>query len=244
MPAPGLVEELTSTFQLDELRTSYGMTEAGGCMTLSPKGDKSCNNVGFPIPGTRMKIINPESSNILGPMQCGEVLFDTPYAALRYCGHPEATATITDEQGWIHTGDLGYYDHDGRLFLCGRLKTMILCQRRRVSPVTIEHCLIEHTAVQEVAVIGVPAPDGDEFPAAVVITKPGYSQDHQLADDLKRHVAERKPSCMHLHGGVYFADALPKNALGKARSASLRELLGKLRRMDSADETASGNVMY
>ncbi|KAL1428725.1 hypothetical protein MTO96_016940 [Rhipicephalus appendiculatus] len=103
---------------------------------------------------------------------------------------------------------------------------------------------MEHTAVEEVAVIGVPAPDGDEFPAAVVVTKPGYSHDHQLANDLKRHVAERNSSYMHLHGGVYFADALPKNSLGKARSASIRELLGTMRRMDSSDEPAPGDLMY
>ncbi|KAL1428730.1 hypothetical protein MTO96_016945 [Rhipicephalus appendiculatus] len=244
MPAPGLAEQLTSSFQLDELRNSYGMTEAGGCMTFPPKGEVSCSNVGFPLPGARMKIVGPESSKILGPMDCGEVLFDTPCAAIGYCGHLEDTVTITDEQGWIHTGDLGYYDHDGRLFLCGRLKTMIVCQRRKVSPVNIEHCLLEHTAPEEVAVIGVPAPDGDEFPAAVVVTKPGYSRDHQLADDLKRHVAERMPSYMHLHGGVYFADALPKNSLGKTRTASIRVLLGTLRRMDSCDEPPSVDVIY
>ncbi|KAL1428717.1 hypothetical protein MTO96_016932 [Rhipicephalus appendiculatus] len=165
MPPPGLAEQLASTFQLDELRNSYGMTEAGGCMAIPPKGEVSCNNVGFPIPGARMKIIDPDSGKLLGPMQCGEVLFDTPCAAIGYCDR-HLEDTITDEQGWIHTGDFGYYDHDGRLFLCGRLKTMMVCQRRKVSPVNIEHCLIEHTAVKEVAVIGVPAPDGDELPAA------------------------------------------------------------------------------
>ncbi|KAL1479062.1 hypothetical protein MTO96_052171 [Rhipicephalus appendiculatus] len=244
IPAPGLAEELTSTFQLDELRNSYGMTEAGGCMTIPPKGEVSCSTVGFPIPGARMKIIDPDSRKLLGPMECGEVLFDTPCSAIGYCGHLEATATVTDEQGWIHTGDLGYYDHDGRLFLCGRLKTMIVCQGRNVVPVNVEHCLMEHPAVEEVAVIGVPAPDGDEFPAAMVVPKPGQSQDHQLADDLMRHVAERNPYWMHLHGGVYFADALPKSTLGKARTASIRELLRTLRRIDSSDERAPGDLMY
>ncbi|XP_037268098.2 uncharacterized protein LOC119159443 [Rhipicephalus microplus] len=243
-PPPGLAEELINTFQLAELRNIYGMTEAGGCMTLPPKGELSCENVGFPIAGARMKIIDTESNKVLGPMQCGEVLFDTPCAAIRYCGHDEAEATITDEQGWIHTGDLGYYDHDGRLFLCGRLKTMMVCQRRKVSPVNIEHCLIEHPAVEEAAVVGVSAPDGDQFPAAVVVAKRGHNRDQQLADELKRHVAERNNSSMHLHGGVYFIDALPKNTLGKARSALILELVGMLRRMDSADETVCGDLIY
>ncbi|KAH8041792.1 hypothetical protein HPB51_017914 [Rhipicephalus microplus] len=141
-------------------------------------------------------------------------------------------------------GDLGYYDHDGRLFLCGRLKTMMVCQRRKVSPVNIEHCLIEHPAVEEAAVVGVSAPDGDQFPAAVVVAKRGHNRDQQLADELKRHVAERNNSSMHLHGGVYFIDALPKNTLGKARSALILELVGMLRRMDSADETVCGDLIY
>ncbi|KAL1418484.1 hypothetical protein MTO96_025868 [Rhipicephalus appendiculatus] len=152
--------------------------------------------------------------------------------------------TVTTFISGVIAGDLCYYDHDGRLFLCGRLKTMMVCQRRKVSPVDIEHCLTEHPAVEEVAVIGVAAPDGDQFPAAVVVTKHGYSHDQQLADELKRHVAERKTSSMHLHGGVYFADALPKNTLGKARAASIRELLGTLRRMDSADGTVCGDFIY
>ncbi|KAH6919653.1 hypothetical protein HPB50_029359 [Hyalomma asiaticum] len=124
------------------------------------------------------------------------------------------------------TGDLGYYDHYGRLFLCGRLKTMLVCQTRKVAPVEIEHCLLEHAAVEEVAVLGVPAPDGEEFPAAVVVTKRGRSQDQELANDLKSFVAERTPSSfMHLHGGVYFADALRKNTRGKSGSPHFESCL-------------------
>lgn len=177
-------------------------------------------------------------------MEHGEVLIDTPLAAIGYCGHLETTADFMDEQGWIHTGDVGYYDHDGRLFLCGRLKTTLVCQTRKVSPAEIEHCLMEHAAVEEVAVLGVPAPNGDEFPAAVVVTSNGHSQDQQLADELKRYVAERMASFMHLHGGVYFAEVLPRSPRGKVRATSLRELLGTLRRMDRADENATGDCIY
>ncbi|KAL1428722.1 hypothetical protein MTO96_016937 [Rhipicephalus appendiculatus] len=64
-PPPGLAEELTSTFQLDELRNAYGMSEAGGCMTLPPKGELSCSDVGFPIPGARMKVISLADNGVL-----------------------------------------------------------------------------------------------------------------------------------------------------------------------------------
>ncbi|KAH6939572.1 hypothetical protein HPB50_019545 [Hyalomma asiaticum] len=191
-----------------------------------------------------IEIIDEVSQEVLGPMQRGEVLVNTPYAAAWYCGCPAAATDIMDEQGWLHTGDLGYYDHYGRLFLCGRLKTMLVCQTRKVAPVEIEHCLLEHAAVEEVAVLGVPAPDGEEFPAAVVVTKRGRSQDQELANDLKSFVAERTPSFMHLHGGVYFADALRKNTRGKVWLTAFRELLGTLSRMDSVDENAPGECIY
>lgn len=241
---PALAEELASTFRLDELRSCYGMSEAGGFMTVPPKGEVSGTNAGFPIPGARMKIIDTVSSKVLGPMQCGEVLFDTPLVATGYCGRLEDATDFMDTEGWIHTGDLGYYDHDGRLFLCGRLKTMLVCQTRKVSPSEIEHCLMGHPAVEEVAVLGIPSPYDEEFPAALVVTKRGHSQDQRLADALKHYVADRMASFMHLHGGVYFAEALPRNTRGKVRATSLRELLGTLRRMDSTDESAAGDCIY
>ncbi|KAH7965308.1 hypothetical protein HPB49_006049 [Dermacentor silvarum] len=91
-------------------------------------------------------------------------------------------------------GDLGYYDNDGRLFLCGRLKTLLECQSRKFPPSDIEHCLMDHEAVEEVSVLGMPPEDIQQFPAAVVVTKSGFARDHQLAEDLKRYVAADQPS--------------------------------------------------
>ncbi|XP_049517385.1 uncharacterized protein LOC125943073 [Dermacentor silvarum] len=92
---------------------------------------------------------------------------------------------------------------------------------------------MDHEAVEEVSVLGMPPEDIQQFPAAVVVTKSGFARDHQLAEDLKRYVAGRLASFKHLHGGIYFADALPANTLGKYRITALRELLQTLRRMDS-----------
>nr|XP_037268097.1 luciferin 4-monooxygenase-like [Rhipicephalus microplus] len=241
---PELAKELASTFQLKDLRSWYGMNEAGGFLTVPPNGDVSGIDVGFPVPGVRMKIIDSISGKILGPMQRGEVHFYTPYAASGYSGHSQDTIDIMDEQGWIHTGDLGYYDHDGRLFLCGRLKEMMVCQSRKVNPAEIECCLMEHAAVEEVAVVGIPCPDGEEFPAAMVVTKHGYSQNQDLANDLKRYVAERTASFMHLRGGVYFTDALPKSTRGKDRANMLRERLATLPRLDNAEESEASECVY
>ncbi|KAH7964712.1 hypothetical protein HPB49_000904 [Dermacentor silvarum] len=140
------------------------------------------------------RVIDTDTGKILGPLECGEVIFYTPFAATGYFGDPEAADELIDEHGWIHTGDLGYYDNDGRLFLCGRLKTLLECQSRKFPPSDIEHCLMDHEAVEEVSVLGMPPEDIQQFPAAVVVTKSGFARDHQLAEDLKRYVAADQPS--------------------------------------------------
>lgn len=233
---PALAEELVNTFKLDELRSGYGMAEGGGCLTTPPSGEVSGTNQGFPFSSTKMKVIDVDTGKVLGPLQRGELLFNTPYAPTCYCGDTEVADDRTDEHGWIHSGDLGYYDHDGRLFVCGRLKTLLECQRRKFPPSDIEHCLMDHEAVEEVSVLGMPFAELQQFPAAVVVTKSGFTRDQQLAEDLKRYVAGRLASFKHLHGGIYFADALPRNTRGKVRSTALKEMLETLPRMDSKED--------
>ncbi|XP_049528850.1 luciferin 4-monooxygenase-like [Dermacentor silvarum] len=157
----------------------------------------------------------------------------------------ERTSSVGDQTTnvFIRRGDIGYYDHDGRLFVCGRLKTLLECQRRKFSPSDIEHCLMDHEAVEDVSVLAVPFEELDQFPAAVVVTKSGFTRDQQLAEDLKRYVAGKLASFKHLHGGIYFADALPRNTRGKIRSSALREMLQTLRRMDS-DEVSVEECKY
>ncbi|XP_077517153.1 uncharacterized protein LOC144127989 isoform X2 [Amblyomma americanum] len=232
---PALVEDLTRTFQLDELRSCYGMTEAGGFIAVPPKETTYGVTVGFPVSAIKIKIVDAVHGKALGPMECGEVLLNTPYAGSAPRADFDVTEDFTDGQVWLRTGDLGYYDQDGRLFLCGRLNAAFNSQTRKVVPSEIELCLLGHAAVKEVAVLGVPSADHDEAPAAVVVPKNGYSADQLLAEDLKVYVADRTASYKHLRGGVYFADALPESSLGKVRRAGLRDLLGTLRRMDGAE---------
>ncbi|XP_077552862.1 luciferin 4-monooxygenase-like [Haemaphysalis longicornis] len=232
---PALVRELRSTFQLVELRSVYGMSEVGGPLTFPPPGDVYGLDAGFPVLGTRMKIIDPVSGNVLGPMERGEVLFDTPYRSSGYIGNPEATAAFIDDKGWIHTADIGYYNNDGRLFLCGRLNVVINCFGRRVYPAEVEWHLLDHPAVEQVSVLGVSSPEFGEAPTAIVVLTHGYSPDELLAEELKAFVAERLPLFQQLHAGVYFADKLPINIMGKVRRSLLPDLLGTLRRMDCAE---------
>ncbi|KAH9384145.1 hypothetical protein HPB48_026138 [Haemaphysalis longicornis] len=84
--------------------------------------------------------------------------------------------------------DLGYYNQDGRLFLCGRLNVVINCFGRKVNPAEVESYLLEHPAVEQAAVLGVPFPEMGEAPAAIVVLTHGYSPDEQLAEELKEFV--------------------------------------------------------
>ncbi|XP_049528838.1 luciferin 4-monooxygenase [Dermacentor silvarum] len=95
---------VASFFNLEELRDGYGMTEVSGFLTITPAREIASGDVGFPVPGSRMKIVDVETGESLGPMQCGEILFHTPYLMHGYYKNVEATAERIDKDGWLHTG--------------------------------------------------------------------------------------------------------------------------------------------
>ncbi|KAL1457224.1 hypothetical protein MTO96_043574 [Rhipicephalus appendiculatus] len=106
-----------------------------------------------------------------------------------YYNNAEATRDFIDCEGWIHTGDLGYYDNDGRLFLAGRLKNTMFRMAKHINPAEIEHCLYAHWAISEVAVLPVPREDTEDDPAAIIVLKEGVAGDQMLAEEIKAFVA-------------------------------------------------------
>ncbi|KAL1472596.1 hypothetical protein MTO96_039224 [Rhipicephalus appendiculatus] len=129
--------------------------------------------------------------------------------------------------------DLGYYDNDGRLFLAGRLKNTMFRMSKHMNPAEIEHCLYAHSAISEVAVLPVPREDTDDDPAAIIVLKEGVAGDQKLAEEIKAFVAERLAPYKHLHGGVFFADCIPKTSFGKFKRRLLPDMLKSLKRMDN-----------
>ncbi|XP_049274631.1 uncharacterized protein LOC125759651 [Rhipicephalus sanguineus] len=189
---PGrIAAEVVSVFEPDELRDCYGMTEVSGFLAVPPKGELPQGNVGFPVCGTKMKVIDPHNKTVLGPMETGEVLFHSPYVMRGYYKNTEATRDFIDREGWIHTGDLGYYNNDGRLFLAGRLKNTMFRMSKHMNPAEMEHCLYAHWAISEVAVLPVPREDTDDDPAAIIVLKEGVAGDQKLAEEIKAFVAVR-----------------------------------------------------
>ncbi|KAH6939569.1 hypothetical protein HPB50_019542 [Hyalomma asiaticum] len=234
-----VAREVVAALQPDEMRNAYGTTETSGILTLPPRGERCYDNVGFPLPGTKVKIVDPQSGAVLGPMEEGEVLVHSPSTMKGYYKMDDETSAVLDAQGWFHTSDVGFYDVDGRLYLVDRVKFTLDCYGKKVSPCELEDCLMEHPDVAEAAVLGVPHADAGVVPAAIVVLRPRCEKrDEELAKHIKVHVAARLSPWKHLYGGVYFADAIPRTETGKIQRRDLPELLLSLPRIERPSATA------
>jgi acyl-CoA synthetase (AMP-forming)/AMP-acid ligase II len=137
-----------------------------------------------------------------------------------YWNRPEATAEAIDAEGWFRTGDAGFLDADGYLFIHDRVKDMIVSGGENVYPLEVEQALGAHDAVREVAVIGVDDAEFGQRLAAFVVPEPTA---HASADDLKRYVKERLAG-YKVPRDVTLLDELPRNAAGKVVKRELLEL--------------------
>ena len=191
---------------------SYGMTEAGPAYIVMPKDEvtRRIGSVGKPIPPMEIKIVDDDGNERHG-REVGELLTRLPGYQREYYKDADATATTWTSDGWLRSGDLGYLDEDGFLYLVGRKKDLIVRGGHNVYPTDIESVILEHPNVQEAAVVGVPHDVLGEDIAAFVVAKPGAAIG---ADELKEfcasHLADYKRP-RH----VTFVDSLPRNATGK-----------------------------
>jgi fatty-acyl-CoA synthase len=138
-----------------------------------------------------------------------------------YWNRPDATATAIDELGWFHSGDVGYLDEEGYLYICDRLKDMVISGGENVYPAEVESVLFEHPAIAEVAVIGLPDDTWGEAVTAVAALVP----DTDLTLEELRGFAEAKLARYKLPLRLHLVDALPRNPAGKVLKFQLRESL-------------------
>jgi 4-coumarate--CoA ligase len=136
-----------------------------------------------------------------------------------YLNNEAATRNTIDDDGWLHTGDIGHIDADGHLFIVDRLKELIKYKGFQVPPAELEALLLTHPQIVDAAVIGVPDEESGEIPAAYVVLKPGQEA---TTDDIQRFVAEQVASYKHIRK-VTFIDAIPKSASGKILRRVLRD---------------------
>ncbi|XP_070382734.1 uncharacterized protein [Dermacentor albipictus] len=230
-----LAEEARRVFGgLELLVHVYGTTEACCCVTSQPKSKELSisADVGFPATNVTVKIVDVLTGEKLGPHKTGEVCYRAESMMRGYYKRPKETADMIDEDGWSKSGDTGYYDEDGRIYIVERLKQMIKCLDNPVIPAELEELLLRQyvSDIAEVAVVGIPNPDYGEAPAAaVVLTDEGRRKDAELlAEKIKATVASTHALHKHLYGGVFFLDSLPKTDTGKVTRATLvRSLAGR-----------------
>jgi acyl-CoA synthetase (AMP-forming)/AMP-acid ligase II len=205
--------------QLDRMGTGYGMSETCGCGTHQDgqAAEKHPDAVGAPCPGYSISVRDPDGA-MVAEGEVGEIWLRGPCNLLRYWENPDATARSLDAHRWYHTGELGHIS-DGLLFLDGRGPELIIRGGENVYPIEIENRLIEHPAVAEAAVIGVPDRVLGEEIKAVVVLRPGHALDlPELQEWVGAALARFKvPASMQT------VDSLPHNAAGKVMKHLLRD---------------------
>ena len=213
----------------------YGMTETCGTIVYlppedhDPAGNPRMRSAGLPMPGVELKIIDEKGEPVpVGSV--GEVATRSVANMAGYWNLDEATRATIGEDGWLRTGDAGYLDEDGYLFIHDRVKDMIISGAENIYPAEVESAVYGHPAVAEVAVIGIPDEKWGEAVKAVVALKPGATADAEdiIAFARTRIAAFKAPKT------VDFIDALPRNASGKILRRELREpyWAGRARRVN------------
>ena len=201
----------------------YGMTEASPITHLNPVHDPdliALDSAGLPVHDTEQKVVDLETGErTLGPGEVGEICIRGPQIMQGYWRAPEATAA-TLRDGWYHSGDIGYVDERGYVFIQDRKKEMIKYKGLGIAPAEIEALLLEHPAVADAAVIGVPHPEAGEVPKAFVVRRPdhpGLDAETVVAFVRGRLAAYKTPAI------VEFLDAIPRTPSGKILRRVLKE---------------------
>ena len=203
------------------IRQGYGLTEMSPVTHVVPSslGLTKLNSVGVPVSNLECKLVDGENGEALPIGKEGEILIRGPTVMKGYLNNPEANATTITADGWLHTGDVGYFDEDGCFYITDRLKELIKVKGFQVAPAELEATLLTHPKVGDAAVIGVPHEWQGEAPKAFIVKKEESVTEKELIDFIASKLAVHK----HLVGGVEFIETVPKTASGKILRRTLRQ---------------------
>lgn len=203
----GLTMDIRKNFpNLKELLINYGSTEMFLVSRTTVPGE-----LGQPYQGVEYRILSQDDNEtFLGPNEVGEILSKTPYIMKGYLKKDQNAAFFRPD-GFVHTGDLGYYREDGTLVFKSRLKELIKYNGNHLYPMEIENIIKKHPSVAEVAVFGMPCPEVQELVTAVVVKNGAVT-----AEEIKQIVIDSGvEEFKHIRGGVKFSTHIPKNTTGK-----------------------------
>ncbi len=204
----------------------YGMTETTGAITALPFEDHDpdgprrglLRSAGKPHEGVELRVVDPDSGADVALGDVGEVWTRSDYTMAGYWHKDDETARAIDAQGWLRTGDAGYFDAEGYLYLHDRIKDMIVSGGENIYPAEVENVLLAHPAVVDAAVIGVPDEKWGETVKAIVVLGPGASLDENaIIEHCRRGLAHYKCPT-----SVDAAEVLPRNPSGKILKRELR----------------------
>jgi acyl-CoA synthetase (AMP-forming)/AMP-acid ligase II len=213
-----LIERMRDELEIDHVVTAFGMTEAV-VVTMCRDGDSAetvATTNGRAVPGMETRIDTGHDQAGIG--QTGELLVRGDYVMLGYLDDPEATREAIDEDGWLHTGDVGSLDADGNLKITDRLKDMYISGGFNVYPAEVEQALARLDGVADVAVVGVPDERMGEVGRAYVVRAEGSA----LTEDEVLAFARERLANFKVPRQVAFADTLPRNLSGKVLKTELR----------------------
>ena len=225
-----IIKDAEKRFPWTGFRPGYGATE-GGILTNNPETHydyKYGSSVGKLLPNTSAKVID-EAGKELGPGEVGELLFKGSQVAMGYLNNEKAGKQTYDADGWYHSGDAGYFDDEGLLYIVDRIKELIKVKGLQVSPAELEDLLHGHDLIADCAVIGIPDEYAGELPKAYVVLS-GNVTEAEAAENIFGYVQEKKARYKWL-AEVEFVDVIPKSPAGKL----LRQKLRAAHKISSAD---------
>jgi len=213
---PSCVEVLKKKFRnLIGVGNMYAQSESGMI-----SAGFSISNLGMVWPHVKVKIEDPETGNLCGPNEEGEICAKTPYMMLRYLNKPKETQEYFDKDGFGHTGDLGFYNDEGFVVYVDRMKDLIKYNNIHVAPMEIENLLQKHEAVVDCVVYGTKDPNVQELISAVVVKNPKINvTEDELIDYVNSQVSDFK----QIRGGITFQDEIQRNSTGKLQRRSTRK---------------------
>ena len=216
-----LLTKAIETFDCDFYQV-YGLTETGNmAFCLRPEdhlisSNKIIQSVGRPLPGVTVKVIDT-NNNTIRTGDIGEICIKSPSNMVGYWKKDNETDLVL-KNGWIHSGDAGYLDEKGYLYICDRIKDMIIYAGENIYPVEVENVINEHEAVLETAIIGIPDEKwGEVIKAFIVLRKDKTLKKIELLNYLKSRI-----SAFKIPKSISFVEVLPRNPSGKILKTTLR----------------------
>ena len=214
--APDVAEQFVRRVPSVSIRQGYGLTETAALISSNPVGREKPGSVGLPIPGTEVRILDDQSHE-LPTGEIGEICCRSRAVMRGYWHSPEATSEALRD-GWLHTGDMGYLDEEGYLFIADRKKDLIIRGGFNVYPRDVEDMLLEHPAIERAGVVGRPHERHGEEVVAFVSLRPGAEAE---SDELVGWAKERIGGYKYPRE-IRVVDEVPLTAVGKVDRKALR----------------------